>query len=328
MEHARRCVTKPSLLTNRDTRSDITVHSTCRTQHPPSPRNALGPKNLTLFKSLAITFSTVTLFAGVPLYGSSLLYAGPASLVWGWLVVSFFTWFVGMALAEICSSFPGSRASCRTTPWWLGGAAVSVGDAGSCRQRVPPPFLDRRRCHSSLPWSSSPPAFLTRTSSPPKGRRRRQFLAPRPPSSSFLNATFTIVALTTQHHGRRCRLLPTPRPSPSSPNATAAAVFSQCHNRRRLLPMSRSPPSSSGLRHHRRPHPTLVGLRHHDQSLPLSSRSPPPFCRPSPPAGSLAIANPSSFDHVPAISSIGCLGNHPRNRLHDHPYNEIMDCQI
>ncbi|PKA66786.1 Amino-acid permease BAT1 like [Apostasia shenzhenica] len=60
----------------------------------------------TLFKSLAITFSTVTMFAGIPLYGSSLRYAGPASLVWGWVVVSFFTWFVGFAMAEICSSFP------------------------------------------------------------------------------------------------------------------------------------------------------------------------------------------------------------------------------
>lgn len=61
----------------------------------------------TLFKTLAISFSTMTLFTGItPLYGSSLQYAGPASLVWGWVVVSFFTWFVGFAMAEICSSFP------------------------------------------------------------------------------------------------------------------------------------------------------------------------------------------------------------------------------
>ncbi|VAH47928.1 unnamed protein product [Triticum turgidum subsp. durum] len=61
----------------------------------------------TLFKTLAISFSTMTLFTGItPLYGSSLQYAGPASLVWGWVVVSFFTWFVGIAMAEICSSFP------------------------------------------------------------------------------------------------------------------------------------------------------------------------------------------------------------------------------
>ncbi|XP_077231791.1 amino-acid permease BAT1 homolog [Tasmannia lanceolata] len=74
--------------------------------------NELGYKQelrreMTLFKTLAISVSTVTLFTGItPLYGSSLLYAGPAPLVWGWVVVSFFTWFVGIAMAEICSSFP------------------------------------------------------------------------------------------------------------------------------------------------------------------------------------------------------------------------------
>lgn len=58
----------------------------------------------------------MTLFTGItPLYGSSLLYAGPASLVWGWVVVSFFTWFVGVAMSEICSSFP-VRA---ILPWCL-----------------------------------------------------------------------------------------------------------------------------------------------------------------------------------------------------------------
>ncbi|KAM5577123.1 hypothetical protein ABKV19_007797 [Rosa sericea] len=90
--------------------------------------NELGYKQelrreMTLFKTLAISFSTMTLFTGItPLYGSSLVYAGPARLVWGWVVVSFFTWFVGLAMAEICSSFPGkdrypgnqpSRKSCR-----------------------------------------------------------------------------------------------------------------------------------------------------------------------------------------------------------------------
>ncbi|KAL5075157.1 hypothetical protein RYX36_014141 [Vicia faba] len=74
--------------------------------------NELGYKQelrreMTMFKTLAISFSTMTLFTGItPLYGSSLQYAGPASLVWGWVVVCFFTWFVGIAMAEICSSFP------------------------------------------------------------------------------------------------------------------------------------------------------------------------------------------------------------------------------
>ncbi|BBN11878.1 choline transport protein [Marchantia polymorpha subsp. ruderalis] len=74
--------------------------------------NQLGYKQelkreMTLFKCLAIAFSTMTLFTGiVPLYGNSLSYAGPVGLVWGWVIVSFFTWFVGLAMAEICSSFP------------------------------------------------------------------------------------------------------------------------------------------------------------------------------------------------------------------------------
>ncbi|XP_007224447.1 amino-acid permease BAT1 isoform X2 [Prunus persica] len=73
--------------------------------------NELGYKQelrreMTLFKTMAITFSCISAFSGTPLYGQSLRYAGPATLVWGWVVVSFFTWFVAIAMAEICSSFP------------------------------------------------------------------------------------------------------------------------------------------------------------------------------------------------------------------------------
>ncbi|KAK9271225.1 hypothetical protein L1049_026815 [Liquidambar formosana] len=73
--------------------------------------NELGYKQelrreMTFFKTLAITFCSIAVFSGTHLYGPSLRYAGPASLIWGWVVVTFFTWFVGIALAEICSSFP------------------------------------------------------------------------------------------------------------------------------------------------------------------------------------------------------------------------------
>ncbi|EEF42100.1 amino-acid permease BAT1 homolog isoform X1 [Ricinus communis] len=63
-------------------------------------------RDMTLFKTLAITFSSMAVFTGTPLYGPSLRYAGPASMIWGWIVVTFFTWFVGVAMSEICSSFP------------------------------------------------------------------------------------------------------------------------------------------------------------------------------------------------------------------------------
>ncbi|CAB4266872.1 unnamed protein product [Prunus armeniaca] len=78
--------------------------------------NELGYKQelrreMTLFKTMAITFSCISAFSGTPLYGQSLRYAGPATLVWGWVVVSFFTWFVAIAMAEICSSFPAYSGS-------------------------------------------------------------------------------------------------------------------------------------------------------------------------------------------------------------------------
>ncbi|XP_031281672.1 amino-acid permease BAT1 homolog [Pistacia vera] len=73
--------------------------------------NELGYKQelrreMSIFKTLAITFSSMAVFTGTPLYGPSLRYAGPASMIWGWVVVTFFTWFVGIAMAEICASFP------------------------------------------------------------------------------------------------------------------------------------------------------------------------------------------------------------------------------
>nr|XP_015885746.2 amino-acid permease BAT1 homolog [Ziziphus jujuba var. spinosa] len=53
--------------------------------------NELGYKQelrreMTLLKTLAITFSCMSVFSGTPLYGQSLRYAGPACLVWGWVI--------------------------------------------------------------------------------------------------------------------------------------------------------------------------------------------------------------------------------------------------
>ncbi|MCO5598509.1 hypothetical protein L7F22_052606 [Adiantum nelumboides] len=74
--------------------------------------NELGYKQelrrtMTMTKVMGIAFSTVTLFTGIiPLYGFSLSFVGPIGVIWGWVVVCFFTWFIALALAEICSSFP------------------------------------------------------------------------------------------------------------------------------------------------------------------------------------------------------------------------------
>ncbi|KAL3695803.1 hypothetical protein R1sor_009879 [Riccia sorocarpa] len=73
--------------------------------------NELGYKQelkreVSLFKCVGFAFSTVGLFSPIILYGPSFAYTGPVGLVWGWFIVSFFTGFIGLALAEICSSFP------------------------------------------------------------------------------------------------------------------------------------------------------------------------------------------------------------------------------
>ncbi|XP_022768116.1 amino-acid permease BAT1 homolog isoform X1 [Durio zibethinus] len=86
-------------------------HTTLEMDSGEKRLNELGYKQelrreMTLFKTLAITFSSMAVFTGTPLYGPSLKYAGPASMIWGWVVTTFFTWFIGIAMAEICSSFP------------------------------------------------------------------------------------------------------------------------------------------------------------------------------------------------------------------------------
>ncbi|KAL9396090.1 hypothetical protein Peur_010343 [Populus x canadensis] len=64
--------------------------------------NELGYKQelrreMTFFKTLAITFSSMAVFTGTPLYGPSLRYAGPASLIWGWTTGSLYFWAAHLA---------------------------------------------------------------------------------------------------------------------------------------------------------------------------------------------------------------------------------------
>ncbi|KAH9981654.1 APC amino acid permease [Russula compacta] len=66
-------------------------------------------RDLTLFQSFGVSFSVINVIVGV----SSLLFfglvtGGPVVMVWGWVVVAFFTMLVGLAMAEICSAHPTS----------------------------------------------------------------------------------------------------------------------------------------------------------------------------------------------------------------------------
>ncbi|KAF8530211.1 APC amino acid permease [Hysterangium stoloniferum] len=66
-------------------------------------------RDLSLLQNFGVSFSIISVITGTAslfLYGLNT--GGPAVMVWGWVVVSFFTMMVGLAMAEICSAHPTS----------------------------------------------------------------------------------------------------------------------------------------------------------------------------------------------------------------------------
>ena len=59
------------------------------------------------FSNFAVSFTIISILSGcLTLYGYGMLTGGPAIIVWGWPIVGIMTLFVGLAMAEVCSSFP------------------------------------------------------------------------------------------------------------------------------------------------------------------------------------------------------------------------------
>ncbi|KAI0268565.1 APC amino acid permease [Russula aff. rugulosa BPL654] len=66
-------------------------------------------RDLTLLQNFGFSFSIISVITGIPsLFLFGLTTGGPAVMVWGWVVVAFFTMLVGLAMAEICSAHPTS----------------------------------------------------------------------------------------------------------------------------------------------------------------------------------------------------------------------------
>jgi len=66
-------------------------------------------RELGLMQNFGVSFSIISVITGIPslfLYGLNT--GGPAVMVWGWVVVAFFTMMVGLAMAEVCSAHPTS----------------------------------------------------------------------------------------------------------------------------------------------------------------------------------------------------------------------------
>jgi amino acid permease (GABA permease) len=59
------------------------------------------------FSNFAVSFTIISILSGcLTLYGFGMNTGGPAIIVWGWPIVGVLTLFVGLAMAEVCSSFP------------------------------------------------------------------------------------------------------------------------------------------------------------------------------------------------------------------------------
>jgi amino acid permease (GABA permease) len=59
------------------------------------------------FSNFAVSFTIISILSGcLTLYSFGMLTGGPVVIVWGWPFVGVMTLFVGLAMAEVCSSYP------------------------------------------------------------------------------------------------------------------------------------------------------------------------------------------------------------------------------
>jgi amino acid permease (GABA permease) len=97
------------------------------------------------FSNFAVSFTIISILSGcLTLYGTGMAFGGPAMITWGWPLVGLMTLVVGLAMAEVCSSYPtagglyywSAKLAKRNAPAWswftgwfnfLGQVAVTAG---------------------------------------------------------------------------------------------------------------------------------------------------------------------------------------------------------
>jgi amino acid permease (GABA permease) len=80
------------------------------------------------FSNFAVSFTIISILSGcLTLYGYGMNVGGPVMIVWGWPIVGIMTLFVGLAMAEVCSSFPTAGG----LYYWAAKLAPSNGAAWS-----------------------------------------------------------------------------------------------------------------------------------------------------------------------------------------------------
>ena len=59
------------------------------------------------FMAFSFCFTAVAVISSITVtFGTGLATGGPAVLIWGWIIGSFFTLLVGLSMEEICSTYP------------------------------------------------------------------------------------------------------------------------------------------------------------------------------------------------------------------------------
>ena len=112
-------------------------------------------RNMSGFSNFAVSFTIISVLSGcLTLYLFGMNTGGPAVIVWGWPVVGAMTLLVGLAMAEVCSSYPtagglttGRRSSPRAGA--RPGRGSPAGSTSSGRSRSPPASTSGRRSSST-----------------------------------------------------------------------------------------------------------------------------------------------------------------------------------
>src|SRR5271170_4333180 len=64
-------------------------------------------RHMSGFTNFAVSFTIISILSGcLTLYGYGMNTGGPVLITWGWPIVGLMTLMVGLAMAEVCSSFP------------------------------------------------------------------------------------------------------------------------------------------------------------------------------------------------------------------------------
>ncbi|ORZ14128.1 amino acid permease-domain-containing protein, partial [Absidia repens] len=64
-------------------------------------------KTMSTISNFSIAFGCCSILSGLtPMWGDIMLMGGSIAVIWGWVLVSLFTFAVGLSLAEICSAYP------------------------------------------------------------------------------------------------------------------------------------------------------------------------------------------------------------------------------